>query len=673
MANIKIMKKTNDLDNLRLYIKTLRLQNLNCDQLINKFENIKENRQYDAIIHFINELSKKDPLTSEITDFFKYLYNKKETMGRKNLENNFKNYMPFNNICWNRIYDNNTVHHCNAIKIFHDFGFSIDTMNNQGEDAIISLCATFNHKNLNVYNNVNNRMVLFNALMNPTEKRIRGILNEILAKSVSDNAEYIKKIRWCLLINPFVTIEHMINYFFAINNRNKKIEIYDEIINYITKSIVGIDKIKSAKKLGNDIKLYISEKKSKYDIYIGQNNDNFLSEKELKAIIFDLLVIKGYDYYKMHCCNKFKDSENNKMSKLSHNIDNNKNLYDIVNKSNDIKLTNDEMEYIVNNMNIINNMGYDIHRLDDELYEEQDCRDIYNTQKYEELEKYKEEVNNLESIVEDYIFSIIKNTYPSLSIDSSICIKYSSLGRLHKAKNLVQFNSKLNKIFRDHILNELIFLEKSKQQIINNYDQHLQEFILELDNKSKVNVYLLMCFLIIKNFFTVNEVNSIQSEFVKLCKGTIGDINIIYTCVNYIPNVKKYFPNVFLEIAKNIKLENNTQKKFKMMDILENVFKIKVSSDTNFEELENNIKNIISNMEPKMEKVNYENLLTQNYNNNNLPIKNVVPPLDQPTNSIKSPIKSPFKNDPKKHMCKFIGMGEKCIYGKKCKFSHRIN
>jgi len=669
-------KQHHKINDLNYHIRNLRLKDLNYQDLVNEFLNTKGN-QFDIIVGFINEFSKKDPLDTNTVQFFKYLYGIIKKIGKNNLEQHFVTFMPFNNICWNNIYDNNIIHHCEIINIFHDLGFSIDTKNNQNEDAITSLCATSNNNIINTYNDINNRMGLFNTLMNPTKSRIKSIIGEILSNYNSNNIEHIKKIKWCLLINPHVTINKIITYFLSITNKNKNnnicnnicnniykndicndIYIYEELVNYLCKSITGIDKIRVMKKLGLDIKLYISENKSKYDIYIGQNNDKFMTEIELKKIMFDLLVNKGYHNYKEKYCLKFKSNENNKIGKISTNIDNHKNFYDSINKCDEIKILDKDMEFIIEHLNIIKNILIKLKHVDENI----DNNDTINNTKLQE--EYNISVLHLE----DYIFSIIKYNYIDLhTINTIVPIKYSYLTKLYKAHNLNQFTTQLNGIFRNHILNEIICLEKLKQNILNNFERNMEEYILELDNTAKVNGYILMCFLICKNMFSLEEINVIKSKIIQLSNGNINDINVIYICIKCVPSIKKHFSDIFLEIAKNIKLENNIQKKYKMMDILEYAFNIKISPDTNFKELENTIINTVSNTEQKMEKVNYAILLQNNMSIKNIPIKN-IPIKNIPIKNI--PIK---KNDTKKQLCKFIGLGEKCVYGKKCKFSHRIN
>lgn len=649
-------------NNLNLYIRNIRLGNYNYEQLIDAFESIKGNK-FDVIIGFINEFSKKDPLNADIVQFFKYIYNITIKMGRKNLEQKFKNYMPFNNICWNKIYDNNVSYHCEIINILHDFGLSIDTMNNTNEDAINSLCATINHKNTaHIYNNINNRMSLFNALMTPTENRLKSIINEILSKSVSSNIEYIKKIRWCLLINPYVTINKFITYFFALSNKNNKNEIYEEIVNYLCKAITGIDKIRTMKTLNNDIKLHISEKKSKYDIYMGQNNTRFLSEKELKEIIYNLLVEKGYDVYKNRNCDKFKSNENNKIGKLASNINGHQNLYDSMNKHGEIIISDNDMEFIMKGLNSIKSVSDQLTELEEMNNDEGQIE--------EQIEKYQDEYDKMALYLEDYVIGMVKHYYDDLNdIQLLLPIKCSYMMKLIKTQTLNNFTIHFNEILRKHILNEIIALNKSKQQIINNFDRNMEEYVSGLDNNAKVNGYILMSFLIHRGVFSQEEIKNIQSKFTQLCDGTSNDINIIYVCAKFVPNVKKHITNVFIKIAGLIKTETNTQKKFKMMDILESNFNIKITSDTDFNELETAINNTLANAEKKTEKVDYALLLKPN----DAPTKPVLPIR---TNNVPNnvPVKTTIKKvDFKKQLCKAIGLGEKCVYGKKCKYSHRIN
>jgi hypothetical protein len=723
--------KFNNNNGLLSNIKKLRFIDLSYDQLVNEFEKIRDDDKFMAMIYFINEYSKKDPLTTDIIKFFSYIYSIKNIFGRKNLEMNFRKYMPFNNICWNKIYNNNTDNHCNAIKIFHDFGFSIDTTNNQGEDAIVSLCATFNSKNSNAYSNVNNRIALFNALMTPTKTRIRSILNEIMAKSVSNNVEYIKKIRWCLLIDPYTTIEQMIYIFFALSNNNNKNNIYDELVNYFTKSISGINNIKKRKTLDNNIRHHLSTK-SKYDIYIEQHNDKFMSETEIKDMLFDILVVKGYDNYKLFCKNKFKDNEHIKIQKIQKNINNYNNLYKLINNVNintntnnitstynnnndntninGISVTEHDMDNIHAKINEICKFNQIVSELENKLdileNETHYCEEDYS-KIYEELEIEKGKESDLIFSLEQYIFNIMKRKYNVDYIDSIIPLHYNSIKKLQKKKNLLQFNEKLNELLNEHIINELIFCEKSKQNINNNFENNVLEHLNELDNL-KINSYLLMCFLISKNFFQQHEINIIVNNITNLCDGSISDINIIHSCLKFVPYIKKYFLDIFLKIAKYIKSESNVQKKFKMMDILESTFNIQLALDIDFEKLEQHIIELvdIKKNNDSVKNINYSSLLSQ-YNTNdpepkishNITPKNSITTtknsittnknsITTTNNSITPKNSITVTNNTKVHLqkstnksnkltntklCKFIGMGEKCKYGKKCKFSHRIN
>lgn len=633
------------------------------------FEEFKDETKCYIMIAFLMEISKKGIISDDHIKFFKYLCEYKKMMGRKNMEVNLIKYTPFNNICWNIIH-NSPEKHCQIINILHDMGFSIDTTNDKNEDAVRSLCNTTNEKDYAVnYLNVKNRMALFNALMTPTNNRLCSIVNEILGKSASNDESYLTKLKWCLLVEPYVTINQFIKYFYNIFNKNNKIEIYHEYTNYICKSISGINKLKQQQKFNTDIKSYISQGKSSYEIFIRQNLDSLKSEEELKQILFNMLVIEGHSKYSNDLVNNYLECELDKTEKYKQHLAIVKRMYNIIVDNNIIKLYSGDMDFLKSKYNDINKIQKETSKLEDQLdeYESGEC-DMTNeqvTNNENRITKNKEIVASLIETLNDFISKIIVTTYkiPDKYMQL-INVNHKTFSLLSKEQSLEDFNDNFFKCSIDHLENEIKSLDNKINNIGKNIEGGKLDVINDFNKNFKINGYILMASLLTRSFFTNENEDIITKAFTELSSGTYDDLNIIEKCIKFFSQTKKYFVNALKNISELMYTEKDSQRKFKLMDILENSLNIKINDNTPKEFIINEISNIY--VPKKQEPISYKNLCEKL---SNTPQNN--PLINIPQKNVKV-VKPVYKNT-KTRLCKYTGLGEKCPFGKKCNFSHRTN
>ena len=364
-----------------------------------------------------------------------------------------------------------------------------------------------------------------------TIQKLNNEKNSLL-KTIEENKKYILKIENKLikgvknqfLIEQNKSLKERID---ILEIENKKINDKEEYINNEKKNISNQAKIiqKAMQIKVEEIKNYFeNENKNK------NKNDNNINENENennKNIIINEEII--YDIGKIKNENEELKIKNEKLNKDFEEISNKyKNIQEKIQEINFAKSTLTKM--IIEKDNIINEMTLNKKEYENninKLKEEKNILQIYindleKKQKEEEQKKLKNEeeekrikeenkkkeeesilnINNEKNMIKDYQIKIQMLEYANKDLSEKLSLANNQIDILEKSlENISQKNKKIEKLYKENITQNTIFLNEVKTLKTESENQNIAFNKLKLSNE--------------KNISIINELNNKLHEYEK--------------------------------------------------------------------------------------------------------------------------------------------------------------